>query len=110
MPLAITTQPIPLTTGADGVVRVAGTRIPLDSVIASFRDGATPETIVQQYPTLALANVYAVITYYLNHQDEVHTYLEQREQEAIKIRRENESRYDPNGIRDRLLARRDAQE
>ena len=36
---------------------------------------ATPETIVQRYSTLALADVYAVVTYYLRHRSEVEEYL-----------------------------------
>jgi uncharacterized protein (DUF433 family) len=106
MSLVVTDQPIPLVTHADGVVRVANTRVTLDTVIAAFREGATPETIAQQYPSLALADVYAVIGYYLNHRPEVHTYLQQREQAATWIRQENEARFDPDGVRERLLARR----
>jgi len=106
MSLVVTDQPIPLVADADGVVRVANTRITLDTVIAAFREGATPETIAQQYPSLALADVYAVIGYYLNHRPEVHSYLQQREQAATRIRQENEARFDPDGVRARLLARR----
>ena len=65
MMLVVTDQPIPLIADADNVVRVANTRVTLDTVIAAFREGATPETIAQQYPSLALADVYAVIGYYL---------------------------------------------
>ncbi len=106
MALVVTDQPIPLTTDADGVVRVGNTRVTLDTVIAAFREGATPETIAQQYPSLALADVYAVIGYYLNHRPEVHAYLQQREQVATHVRQENEAGFDPDGVRARLLARR----
>jgi uncharacterized protein (DUF433 family) len=109
MSLVVTDQPIPLAVDADGVMRVGKTRVTLDTVIAAFREGATPETIAQQYPALALADVYAVISYYLNHRPEVHAYLQQREQAAIQIRQENEARFDPDGIRERLLARRQAE-
>jgi uncharacterized protein (DUF433 family) len=108
MSLVVTDQPTPLITDADGVVRVGNTRVTLDSVIAAFREGATPETIAQQYPSLALADVYAVISYYLHHRPEVHAYLQQRAQTATQIRQENEARFDPAGIRDRLIARRQA--
>lgn len=37
----------------------------LDAVVGSFDAGATPEEIAQQYPSLALEDVYAVVTYYL---------------------------------------------
>ena len=106
MLLVVTDQPIPLITDADGVVRVGNTRITLDTLIAAFREGATPETIAQQYPSLALADVYAVIGYYLNHRPEVHAYLQQREEAATRVRQENDARFDPDGVRDRLLARR----
>lgn len=109
MSLVVTDQPIPLAMDSDGVMRVGKTRVTLDTVIAAFREGATPETIAQQYPALALADVYAVISYYLNHRPEVHAYLQQREQVAIQIRDENEARFDPDGIRERLLARRQAE-
>ncbi len=109
MSLVVTDQPIPLTTDADGVVRVANTRVTLDTVIAAFGEGSTPETIAQQYPSLSLADVYAVIGYYLNHRPEVHTYLQQREQAAAQIRQDNEARFDPDGVRMRLLARRSKQ-
>src|SRR5919109_103381 len=108
MALVVTAQPIPLTTDSDGVVRVGNTRVTLDTIVAAFREGATPETIAQQYPSLALADVYAVIGYYLNHRPEVHAYLQQREQDANRIRQENEARFDPDGVRERLLARRQA--
>lgn len=53
MSLAIEqSQPIPLRSDADGVIRVAGTRVTLDTVAYAFKHGATAEEIVQQYPTL----------------------------------------------------------
>lgn len=106
MSLTISTEPIPLETDADGVVRVGGTRVSLDSVIYAFNEGSTPEEIVQQYTTLDLADVYAVISYYLQHRGEVNEYLAARRAQRDEIRKEVESRFDPHGIRDRLLARR----
>jgi hypothetical protein len=78
----------------------------LDSVVAAFLEGATSEEIAQQYPSLDLADVYAVISYYLRHRDEVHIYLQDRQALASRVRQENESRFDPSGVRDRLIARR----
>lgn len=106
MSLTISTEPTPLETDADGVVRVGGTRVSLDSVIYAFNEGSTPEEIVQQYTTLDLADVYAVIGYYLQHRGEVNEYLADRRAQRDEIRKEVESRFDPHGIRDRLLARR----
>jgi len=108
--LVIAVEPIPLETDANGVVRVGGTRVTLDTVVAAFQEGATAEEIVFQYPSLNLADVYAAITYYLRHRSEVEAYLEQRQARADEVRKQNEARFDPQGIRERLLARRAEQE
>jgi uncharacterized protein (DUF433 family) len=104
--MTISAEPIPVATDDSGVIRVGGTRVSLDSVVYAFADGSTPEEIVQQYPTLDLADVYAVITYYLKHREEVEGYLQIREAQRAEIRNEIESRFDPRGVRARLLARR----
>jgi uncharacterized protein (DUF433 family) len=108
MPLTPATAEIPLATDAQGVVRVGGTRVTLDSVVGAFRAGATPEEIAQQFPTLTLADVYQVIAYFLNHTAEVESYLATRQQAAAELRTEIEKRFDPRGTRARLLARRPA--
>lgn len=86
-------------------MRVGATRVSLDSVIFAFHDGATPEEIVQQYPTLNLPDVYAVVSYYLQHRDEVEDYLEHRRAQRMEAREEIEARFDARGIRERLPAR-----
>jgi len=91
---------------ADGVIRVGNTRVTLETVVEAFLEGATAEEIVQQYPTLSLADVYSTISYYLRRRPEVESYLERRRQEAQRVREQNEARFDPTGIRARLLSRR----
>jgi uncharacterized protein (DUF433 family) len=104
----VATEPVPLVQDADGVMRVRGTRITLDTVFAGFREGATAEEIVQQYPSLSLADVYQVIGYCLRHSSEVEGYLAERRETGRTTRELNESTWPPDGIRDRLLARRRA--
>jgi uncharacterized protein (DUF433 family) len=106
MSLPLSPDPVPLVNDADGVVRVGPTRVTLDSVVAAFREGMTPEGIVEQYPSLRLADVYSVIGYVLNHPEEVEAYLRGRQRLADEVRRENEARFAPGGVRDRLQARR----
>jgi len=101
-----TTEVVPVRTDADGVIRVGGTRVTLDTLVAAFEAGATPEEIVQQYPTVELADVYMVIAYYLRQRTKLDDYLARRDQSARRIRDENERRFDPSGVRNRLLARR----
>lgn len=106
MSLATTAERVPLTTDDEGVVRIAATRVTLDTLVAAYRDGMTPEGIVEQYPTLRLADVYSVIGFVLAHSAEVEAYLRARGACADEVRRENESRFDPVCVRDRLMARR----
>ncbi len=107
MSLAIEqTERVPLTADSDGVIRVAGTRVTLDTVAEAFQQGATAEEIVQQYPSLSLADVYSVFGYLLRHQTEVTAYLDQRAAQQATVRQENERLFTPQGVRARLTARR----
>lgn len=109
MSLNLTAGPLPLVADADGVVRVGSTRVTLDTVVAAFHDGLTPEEVGEQYPSLQLGEIYAAIAYYLRHQAEVDAYLETRARDAEDVRRENERRFKPVGVRSRLVARRQRQ-
>ena len=101
-------QPIPLpnTLSKNGVARVGGTRVTLDTVVRAFIRGATAEEIAQQYPSLSLSDVYATISYYLQNTAEVDAYLDKRKKQAQAVKRENQKRFDQTGIRERLLARK----
>jgi uncharacterized protein (DUF433 family) len=78
---------VPLFQDERGGLRVIGTRVLLERIVHAFADGATPEGIVQSYDTLQLADVYAVLTWYLRNKAEVEDYLRRREEEAATIRR-----------------------
>src|SRR5438477_10200043 len=86
-------QPAPLQTDEDGVIRVGGTRVRLDTVIGAFHNGCSAEEIMLKYPSLNLTDIYAVITYYLWQRDEVDAYLEDRRQYAEAVRHENEVQF-----------------
>ncbi len=106
MALAITNIPAPLYAHSDGVVRVVGTRVTLDTVVAAFLEGATAEEIQQQYPSLELSDAYSVIAYYLHNRVEIDTYLTERAGQITTVRRQNEARSSMSGVRERLLARK----
>jgi uncharacterized protein (DUF433 family) len=106
MTLAIVAESAPLEANADGVVRLGKTRVTLDTVVTIFNQGATAEEIVYRFPSLKLADVYATIAFYLNHQQAVEAYLQQRQQQSQEIRKMNQAKFDPQGLRDRLLARK----
>jgi uncharacterized protein (DUF433 family) len=106
MALTFESLTYPLRALPDGTVRVATTRVTLDTIVHAFKAGATAEAIVLSYPAVKLADIYAVLTYYLRHQEEVDAYLLQRHDEAETLRQEIEQHVDPAGMRERLLARR----
>ena len=68
-------------TDAGGAMRVGGSDVPLDSVVAAFHQGHSPEMIRAQYPALTLEEVYGAVAYYLANRDEVDAYL--RRQDAL---------------------------
>lgn len=99
-------QQPPLHLDDDGVLRVGGTRVTLDTVVGAYQDGASPEQIVLGYDVLKLDEVYAVLSFYLRHRPAVEAYLAARREEAAAIRAENQERFPPFGVRARLEARR----
>jgi uncharacterized protein (DUF433 family) len=80
-----------VSTDEHGVMRVGQTRVMLDSVIASFIDGCSAETIVQQYPSLLLEEVYGAIAFYLGNRALVDGYLA-RQDDVWKKARETAGR------------------
>ncbi len=109
MATAFPSDPVPIVRDTEGTLRIGESRVLLDLVIRAFQDGATPEAIAQRYATVALADVYAVIAFYLRHPEEINTYLLQREQMAGEFRQKIEQhQQDLTALRHRLRAQRAA--
>jgi uncharacterized protein (DUF433 family) len=89
-----------------GVYRVGSTRVMLDSVVAAFHQGHSPETIRQQYPALTLEEVYGSIAHYLAHSAEVDAYLQRQDAVWEQWRARVEERASP--VVERLRALRKA--
>jgi uncharacterized protein (DUF433 family) len=87
------TMTISLQADIYGVIRVSGTRVTLDTVIARHHQGDSPETIHDSFDVLPLNDIYAVIAYYLAHQDEINDYLNRRKEEGEHTRQEVEANY-----------------
>lgn len=104
------TQAMPLRVTEDGTIRVADSRVSLDSVLQHYKLGASAEQIAQKFPALDLADVYAAISYYLNHEETVEEYLRQQEARGDEVQEEIESnpQYQENSreLRARVLARK----
>src|SRR5260370_13474228 len=102
------TQAMPLRLAEDGTIRIATSRVSLDSVLQHYKLGASAEQIAQKFPAVDLADVYTAISYYLNHKETVEQYL--REQEAkgdeLQAKIEPDPQYQSSEeLRARLLAR-----
>ena len=105
METLVATKP-PIARDTEGVFRVGETRVRLETVLTAFQQGSTPEAIAYKYPVLNLADIYAVITYYLQYQDEVEAYLVERREQIDETERDIRARFPTAGLRERLLARR----
>jgi uncharacterized protein (DUF433 family) len=103
---ATITEIVPLQYDDNGVIRVGDTRVPLETVISSFEQGATAEQIAYQFPALRLADIYTVIAYYLNHREDVQHYMHRVEDEEDKMSVFTTQHFEQTGIRQRLLARK----
>ena len=111
MTLNIQTDAPPLRLTKEGVVRVGNTRIPLETVIEMFHEGASAEQIVDSFDVLSLAEVFAVFSYYLNHRADVDDYMRESREDAERVRREVEARQpDMFTLRQCLLERKAARE
>ena len=99
----------PLRIDESGVVRIGQSRVTLDLVIQQYDNGMSAEDIVRAYDSLQLADVHAVISYYLRHHAEVQEYLLRRLQEAQALRAKIEAEHPPV-TRKELVKRRNVPE
>ena len=86
MTLDFAAEPVPLKLDDTGTIRVGGTRVTLDTIIAFFRQGQSPEEINEGFPGVSLPDIYFVIGYVLRHQAEVDAYLAEQERDAEAVR------------------------
>ncbi len=106
--LQIPSQHVPLSENDRGQLRIARSRVSLDSVVAAFDHGETPEEIVQNFPTLELEDVYAVVAYYLRNREDVESYLETQRRESDSLQAEIQTAFSTNHLRERVLQARRA--
>lgn len=68
-----------------GQLRIDGTRITVLQVATLYRSGLSAEAIVDQYPHLSLAQVYAALAYYHANQAEIDAELVAEDEEAERL-------------------------
>jgi uncharacterized protein (DUF433 family) len=62
-----------------GRARLAGKRVPVSSVYRWFRRGCEPEDILEKFDGVALAEIYAAITYALSNLEETTSEIERED-------------------------------
>src|SRR5919204_6983223 len=104
--LRVAAEPVPISVDETGTARVGGTRLTLDTVVARYDAGATPEQIAESFPPLSLADVYAVLSYVLRHRPAVDAYIQAGAEQAERTRTLIEAQQGPQtGPRGGPLAR-----
>lgn len=103
---ALKIEPPPLNEDAHGVIRIAGTRVTLDSLIDLYDQGASAEEIALCYDVLDLHEVYSALGYYLAHRAELDAYRAQQRSLRLEARAAAEQRCPPADLRARLEKRR----
>ena len=99
----------PIAWDEHGVPRVAHTRVHLLYVLRCYKQGERPEEIVRQFPSLELADVYAVIAYYLRNREEMDEFHRDAEKEEERAVAEMQARNPDPGFLDRIYARAESQ-
>jgi uncharacterized protein (DUF433 family) len=92
----------------EGIYRIAGTRVSLDSIVYAFLAGQTAESIAQSFPVLTLEQVYGAITFYLANRVSIDAYLREEEAAFASLREEWRDR-DPMFYQKMADARRQRQ-
>ena len=89
----------------NGSYYLAGTRVSLASIVHAFRQGASPETILQDFPYIgSLAKIYGAIAFILENPVLIDEYLAEQEQ----LWQQLENRFPlPDEMRERYEARKD---
>jgi uncharacterized protein (DUF433 family) len=75
-----------------GRIRIDGTRVTVHQVVTCYQRGLTPEEIVEQYPHINLAQIYAALAYYHANRDEIDGELEAETSDFLRLVDESKSK------------------
>lgn len=103
--IEIVADPVPMAVDKNGVVRIAGTRITLDTIVGAYNRGDSLNEIVDGFPSLSLADIHAVIAYYLRHREIVDAYIKENRRAAEEALREYEAQFGTMPTRSELERR-----
>ena len=99
---AVISEHIQITPGTcGGKPRIAGHRIRVQDIVILYENqGMTPGEIVDDYPTITLADVHAALAYYYDHVDEIRQQIRDSKAFAEKMVADN-----PSILRQKLAER-----
>ncbi len=106
MTLAFTTMSHPFREDVDGVIRIGATRVTLETVVAAYDQGSTPDEIALRYPVLDLAQVYTTIAFFLANEADLRKYVLDQGAGSAAARQESDQRPAVAALRERLRARK----
>lgn len=98
-------KPPPLHLDSSGVIRVGRTRVTLDSIVIAYGTGMTAEEIACAYDVLSVAQVHAVLSYYLDYRATVDEYLAVRQRNHQALYRELAADSPWSVLRERSISR-----
>jgi uncharacterized protein (DUF433 family) len=101
---------IPLETNKQGVIRVKGTRVSLDSILHAYNEGATAEEIVLRYPTCAIEEVYTILSWALNNSDFVTEYLAIQTARRGQLEKVIRQEFPSSGLKERVSEHREEED
>lgn len=107
-----TTLTLPFRQIPDGTIRIGDTRVSLETIIDSYLSGQRPEEIHSGFPFIDLADIHAIIAFYLKNRETVDRYLAEQEADSQRILRElagiraNAEKREPLNVQQEPAARR----
>lgn len=72
------------------MLRIDGTRMTVNQIVALYKQGLTAEEIVEQYPRRTLREIYGVLAWYHEHKEEFDQELAEEEKEYYRLKAEFE--------------------
>jgi uncharacterized protein (DUF433 family) len=74
-----------------GRLRIDGTRITVNQIVALYKQGFTAENIADQYPHLTMAQVYTALAHYHANKDEIEADLASEKEQAYTLEAEHKN-------------------
>lgn len=93
---------------SDDDIRLAGTRIGIETILSHYLNGVAPETLAEWYPELSLDQIFATLTYYFANRTTVDAYL--ADLDAWFETQWQQQQQDPSPVRQRLMRARRQQQ